>query len=94
MMSYHAIFQGFLTALHLGLCLVGMWCTLCRLNYMGEGTRHSVTAEYFMLGAACVILLAAHTTVWVFVLLACIMARFSATAKYWPHPLPGWSLKI
>jgi len=88
-----ATFQGFLMALHIALCLVGMWCTLCRLNYMGRATRHAVTVEHFFLGLLCTALLAVQTSPWVFVVLAAVLARFALTSKRWLHPLPNWSLR-
>lgn len=90
-MSY---LQGVLLAMHVALCLAGMWCTLCRLNYMGKHTRHGVTAEYFLLGTLCALLMVVQTAVWVFVLLSAIMIRFYMTSKYWKHARPSWSLKI
>jgi hypothetical protein len=79
--------------LHLALCLVAMWCSLCRLNYMGRGTRHTVTLEYFVLGAASAALLLARSEPWVFVLLTLILLRFAFTSKYWKHCQPHWSMK-
>jgi len=79
--------------LHMALCFAAMWCSLCRLNYMGRGTRHTVTIEYFTLGVTSSALLLAHSRPWVFALLTVILLRFAFTSKYWKHCQPHWSMK-
>ena len=87
------LIQVVVVVLHAALCVGGMWCTLCRLNFMHKATRNGVTAEYFILGGACALLLFANTSPWVFLLLALILLRFSLTSPRWLKPLPEWSLK-
>jgi len=69
--------------LHMALCLLVMWCTLCRLNYMSRQTPHVVTLGYFALGATASLLLFVHTQVWVFAILILMLGWFLLTSKTW-----------
>lgn len=69
--------------IHMALCLLTMWCTLCRLNYMSRQTPHVVTLGYFVMGALASLLLFVRTEVWVFAVLVFMLGWFLLTSKNW-----------
>lgn len=70
---------------HTILCLLVMWCTLCRLNYMSKQTKMNITMGYFSVGFAASLLLFVHTQLWVLATLVVLLGWFLFTSKNWKN---------